>query len=175
MAENRQRIIYNFSALNPEPYWRIVNDRVMGGVSESSFSLTQSRTGVFQGELSLKNSGGFSSLRFTKSLGDLSGLIGFLLRCRGDGQIYQFRIYSKRPDANFTYTQNFRSLNRVWKVIHLPLKDFTAVRRGSTLNHIPPPQPGDIQGAGLLIADQQQGPFYLELDWLGAAFPAADR
>lgn len=43
-------------------YWRIVNDTVMGGRSQSRF-YQQDGVGVFEGFLSLENYGGFASVR----------------------------------------------------------------------------------------------------------------
>ena len=43
--------------------WQIVGDNVMGGKSSGSFQINDQGNGVFQGEVSLENNGGFSLLR----------------------------------------------------------------------------------------------------------------
>ena len=44
-------------------YWTIVNDGVMGGVSDGRFRITADQTMEFFGTLSLENNGGFASVR----------------------------------------------------------------------------------------------------------------
>ena len=43
--------------------WFVVNDNVMGGVSNSSMIFTENETLVFKGRVSLDNNGGFASVR----------------------------------------------------------------------------------------------------------------
>ena len=164
MTEHTQKTLLDFSSPPEEPYWRIVNDRVMGGVSQSSFTVTPDQTGLFQGTLSLEQSGGFSSLRFIRSLDDLSNLSGFLLRCRGDGKQYQFRVYPGPHQTGPTYTCSFVPPVQTWGEISMPLEDFNAVRRGRKISDSNPLRPESIHQVGLLIADEQEGEFWLEID-----------
>ena len=56
--------------------WFIVNDGVMGGLSQGGPSLSGSGTLLFSGEISLENNGGFSSIRTRPAnLDDLQGFI----------------------------------------------------------------------------------------------------
>ena len=49
--------------------WLVVNDNVMGGISESNIKFSKNNTLVFQGRVSLENNGGFASFRYrTKNL-----------------------------------------------------------------------------------------------------------
>ena len=48
--------------------WRIVNDGLMGGLSQGEIIMTEHHTAVFQGNLSLSNNGGFSSARTSTRL-----------------------------------------------------------------------------------------------------------
>ncbi len=43
--------------------WQVVNDGVMGGLSRGSVKVTEGHTLLFAGETSLRNNGGFSSIR----------------------------------------------------------------------------------------------------------------
>ena len=58
------RIIFDFSPDSNTEQWKIVDDIVMGGKSNGSFSLNEEGHGVFEGHVSLKNNGGFSSLQY---------------------------------------------------------------------------------------------------------------
>ena len=54
--------------LNPEKNigldnWNIVNDDVMGGISTSYLSVSDGKSLIFNGNLSLENNGGFASSR----------------------------------------------------------------------------------------------------------------
>ena len=54
--------------LNPEKNigldnWNIVNDDVMGGISTSYLSVSDGKSLIFNGNLSLENNGGFASTR----------------------------------------------------------------------------------------------------------------
>ena len=73
-----------------EPEWAVVNDGVMGGVSESRF--TQRRgIGTFSGTVRLENNGGFASVRSTPALAAVpADATSFDLRVLGDGRQYQF-------------------------------------------------------------------------------------
>ena len=57
--------------------WRSVNDGVMGGLSRGSLRIVAAGVGIFEGEVSLENNGGFASVRATIGPRDLSAT------CRG--------------------------------------------------------------------------------------------
>ena len=64
----------------------------MGGISQSRIELSQTATGIFSGQLSLENNGGFASIRRRANdynLDDCNGVI--ILKFKGDGRSYQFR------------------------------------------------------------------------------------
>jgi NADH dehydrogenase [ubiquinone] 1 alpha subcomplex assembly factor 1 len=76
-------------------HWLILNDSVMGGLSQSQ--VCETSTGLeFRGYLSLKNNDGFASIRKTLNV-SLDGIIGFRLVLKGDGHCYQFRLRPHRP------------------------------------------------------------------------------
>ena len=43
--------------------WGIVNDGVMGGISQSNIYLNEANNIIFAGNVSLENNGGFASIR----------------------------------------------------------------------------------------------------------------
>ena len=149
--------------------WRTVNDGVMGGRSKGSISTTDSGTLVFQGNLSLKNNGGFSSLRTDKLGLDLSDSTGLVMRVKGDGRTYQVRIGS---DARYrgmevSFMAEFPTAEDEWKEVRVPFSELTATFRGRTLkNEVF--NPAKVQRLGLLLADKQPGAFKLEVDWIRA-------
>ncbi|MBP84302.1 MAG: hypothetical protein CMO61_10710, partial [Verrucomicrobiales bacterium] len=74
--------------------WQIVDDGVMGGLSKGNLALSESGILTFSGTLSLKNNGGFSSIRSAAIDRNLSNDLGILLKVRGDGRTYTMRLES---------------------------------------------------------------------------------
>ena len=70
----------------------IVNDGVMGGVSQSRLSLDEQGALVFEGKVSLDYGGGFASVRSIVNQLDAEKYQGIFLKIRGDGNKYQLRL-----------------------------------------------------------------------------------
>jgi monofunctional biosynthetic peptidoglycan transglycosylase len=56
------KIVFDFSTASHAAGWQIVNDAVMGGVSDGEFRLAKG-VAIFSGNISLENNGGFASVR----------------------------------------------------------------------------------------------------------------
>ena len=84
-------ILYDFTKDSNKTDWRIIDDGVMGGVSQGKFAIDSDGNGVFQGTVSLENNGGFSSIRhqFEKIKTTKNNTVS--IRLKGDGKQYQFR------------------------------------------------------------------------------------
>lgn len=145
--------------------WRAINDDVMGGISRGHMQV-EDGIGVFSGEISLENDGGFASVRREPETFDLSGQAGLALHVRGDGRRYQLRLRTDRLFDGGAYRALFQPPAGEWQRINLPWHEFEAVFRGRRLEHAPPLDPEAIQQLGLLIADRQPGRFRLEVAWL---------
>ena len=83
--------IFDFKKLETSGRWFIVNDGVMGGVSEANVSWEPEGFLVFEGILSLDYGGGFASTRTWSDDWQMGGYEGIILSVRGDGKKYQFR------------------------------------------------------------------------------------
>ena len=57
-------ILFDFNIKSDISNWKVVDDVVMGGRSNGNFELNKNGYGVFSGNVSLENNGGFSSLRY---------------------------------------------------------------------------------------------------------------
>ena len=139
----------------------------MGGRSTSSFVLSDG-IGVFQGEVSLENHGGFASVRSQPARHDLAGCDTFVLRVRGDGHRYKF---TARMDWHFDgpiHQCEFTPKQGDWEEHTLPFDRFIATFRGRALPGEPPLVPGMVTSVGLLISNKQSGPFRLEIAWIKA-------
>ncbi|WP_444984611.1 CIA30 family protein [Halomonas mongoliensis] len=145
--------------------WRAINDNVMGGVSRGGLTV-EDGTGVFSGETSLENNGGFASVRRDPEAFDLARQAGMALRVRGDGRTYQLRLYTDQLPRGAAYRAEFQPTADQWQRIELSWQDFKPMFRGRLLEGIPPIDPAGIRQVGLMIVDRQAGPFRLELAWL---------
>jgi hypothetical protein len=154
--------------------WQVVNDDVMGGISTSSFRITNG-VAVFSGRVSLENNGGFASVRTLPTRFELGEASGFALRVRGDGRRYKF---TARMDTSFDgplYQQAFTTKRGEWQELHLPLNDFVPTFRGRVLPGEAPLDLRKLTSVGFLISDQQDGAFQLEVAWIKALKVAPDK
>jgi monofunctional biosynthetic peptidoglycan transglycosylase len=140
--------------------WRTVNDTVMGGVSESAFVPTDDGA-AFCGTVSLEHGGGFASVRAPEGRYDLTGATGVRLRVRGDGKRYNLTLYT-RPGGRISYRVPFTAPEQ-WANVGLSFDALTPYRRGRRVPNAPPFDPSQVRTLGILIADQQAGPFRLDL------------
>lgn len=163
-----EKNLFDFQTAASTDAWQVVNDDVMGGVSTSSFRLTDG-VAVFQGELSLENNGGFASVRSLPASHDLSGCDTFVIRVRGDGRRYKFTARTDRSFDSAIYQSVFQTKNGEWKEHRLPMKDFVATFRGRVLTSEPPLDPARVASLGFLIADKQVGQFRLQIGWVRAS------
>ena len=58
------KVIFNFNKSLSILNWITVDDIVMGGLSSSLFRINTAGNGIFEGNISLDNNGGFSSVRY---------------------------------------------------------------------------------------------------------------
>ena len=161
-------IVFDFGTTANMDGWLVVNDGVMGGLSNSRIILSDSNTAVFSGNVSLENNGGFASTR-TKALQfNLDGFKGILIRVKGDGKKYQFRIRTDDRFEGVSYRYHFETDIDQWQTISIPFDKCVPVFRGRILPNAEPVSPKDIQQVGFLISDKQSGEFQLEVQWIKA-------
>lgn len=156
--------IYTFSTQTNIKEWRVVNDGVMGGISKSSVVLTDDGHARFSGHVSLANNGGFASIQFTKSIKRPDEKKFVVLRVKGDGKRYEFRLKSKLSQYE-SYVQTFTTSGE-WENITLTISDFYPQFRGRKLN-FPNFNFERIEQMSFLIANGQEEDFELMIDWIG--------
>lgn len=167
-ASDTMKTLWSAKAADSLPPWLVVNDGVMGGLSDSRMAIDQDTVGVFAGDVSLENNGGFASVRTVLESIDLTGYAGIRIRVMGDGKRYSFRI---RTDDNFdgvAHRFHFETTADQWEEIDLPFAKFEATYRGRILTDAEHLDPKRIRQIGFLIADKQQGAFKLRIDWIAA-------
>lgn len=142
--------------------WNIVNDSVMGGRSTSQIWSTADGTGLFIGNVSLENNGGFASVRSGPMPGSLEGASQVTLRLRGDGQTYKLRMYTK-DNPGVGYTAAFETTDAQWSEQIFQEGDFTPMWRGRVLSDLPALDFDRVESLGVIISDGQTGSFRIEL------------
>ncbi len=160
---NRQ---IEFSRVDPQS-WLPINDGVMGGLSQSKMIATGTGTAVFSGTVSLENNGGFASVRAALEELDLSDYEGLVVRIFGDGKRYQLRLRTDNRYDGIAYQASFETADGAWEEIEIPFSSFLPTYRGRRPRGAPPLDAGKISQIGFMIADKQNGPFRLEIDWIG--------
>ncbi|TLU61866.1 CIA30 family protein [Thalassotalea litorea] len=154
--------IVDFSDREELQKWLVVNDTVMGGISEGQF-LLEDNNGIFFGMLSLKNNGGFASIRRLLSTPVQSQAQRISIRVKGDGGRYQFRVRTNREFDSYAYQVSFNTIENEWLTLFFEPKDFIATYRGMVLEKVPKLALEDIEQVGFLISEQQQGQFSLHI------------
>ena len=150
--------------------WYVVNDNVMGGRSEGSFTIERGEL-YFAGSTNT-NGGGFSSIRTKPVQLDLSDYAGIRLTVRGDGRRYTWRLATNARwrGRQVSYWADFDAGDDTWDTVDIPFSRFIPRFRGMRLDG-PELDPEQIRGMGLMIYDNLDGPFELRLASV-QAYPA---
>ena len=154
-------LIFNFTKEANLSSWQVIDDGVMGGRSQGNFAINEEGNAVFEGTVSLDNYGGFSSVRHRLLEKDISKYTKVLLRIKGDGKKYQFRIKEKRRDY-YSYITTFQTTNE-WQTITLEMHQMYPAFRGRTLN-MDNLKPNKIEEIAILIGNKKAEKFRLEID-----------
>lgn len=153
-------VLFDFSEKSEPAKWQVVNDDVMGGLSQATFSVGENGTALFSGRVSLENNGGFSSVRYNTGKTNVEGLTTLALRIKGDGKKYQVRIQENNDDY-FSYITTFQTSGE-WETIELPLKEMFPSFRGQKLDR-PNFKGNTIVELTFLIGNGKAESFTLEL------------
>ena len=156
----REHNIFEFSNTCDITPWKTVDDAVMGGKSSGYFSLNEEGHGVYEGDVSLENNGGFASVKCQVDAINTKGFSKIRLKIKGDGKRYQFRIKdnSSNKHAYIAYFQTSTD----WEIIELSLANMYPTFKGKKLDM--PNFNGDkIEEIAFLIANKKTEHFKLEI------------
>lgn len=132
LAVMQTSVIFDFNKKANIQNWLIVDDVVMGGMSSGQFTLNAEGHGQFTGEVSLENNGGFSSVRYRFDKIDVQPTDKIVIRLKGDGKSYQFRVKDDMRTA-YSYIISFNTSGD-WEQIEIPLSSMYPSFRGRTLD-----------------------------------------
>jgi|TARA_B110000879_G_scaffold198338_1_gene269947 hypothetical protein len=154
-------LIFKFESGVSTKGWRVVDDRVMGGRSQGDFEVNSEGFGVFEGYVTTENNGGFSSLRYNFDGLKTAGFTSIVLKLKGDGKFYQFRLKGS-DNQRHSYIYSFKTSGEPQE-ISIPLQDFVPSFRGYTLD-IPNFNADKIEQIAFLIGNKVKENFRLEIE-----------
>ncbi len=153
--------VFDFKTTSDISNWNIVDDVVMGGRSNSTFSLSDDGKGVFQGKVSLENNGGFSMVQYNFDTKKVDGFAKVCILLKGDGKSYQFRIKTSNSD-DYSYVASINT-TKVWQTVEIPFNEMYPAFRGRKLNT--ENYPGKhMEQIAFLIGNKKAESFKLEID-----------
>ncbi len=158
-SASAQYILFDFSKDDDKGWW-IVNDGVMGGLSEGNFQVTDMKA-IFSGRVSTDNNGGFTMIRKQFNAESMSAYTSFVLALKGDGRTYQFRVKSN-ANQRHSYVYSFTTTTE-WQEIVIPFSSLEPLFRGrkvDTANF----EGQQIEEIAFLIGNKRKEPFQLVLD-----------
>ena len=159
--------LFEFKSISEANSWRIVNDGVMGGISDSQIAWNEKdETLIFSGNVSLENNGGFASIRTVPQKFDATDFSKVKIRVKGDGKIYKLRLRNSNQFDGIVFSKNFETQKDKWVEIEMNVEDFQPTFRGRIYPKYGQLNPNELQQVGFLIADKQVGKFHLEIDWI---------
>ncbi|WP_028834089.1 MULTISPECIES: CIA30 family protein [unclassified Pseudoalteromonas] len=154
-------LLFATTEANANARWYVVNDSVMGGISNSQV-LYENDNLMFTGNVSLANNGGFASIRTLLDV-QSQDITKIMLRVKGDGQTYQLRLRTNEYMDGAAYTRSFSTTKSEWLNIEFLPEDFQLTYRGRLLEQQPTINFKDIKQLGFMIAGKQAGEFRLEV------------
>ena len=153
--------IYNFSLKTERGDWYVVDDGVMGGRSQGTVGVSVEGHGIFQGDVSLENNGGFSSIQYrVRGIEPGEGSM-FRIRLKGDGKNYQFRVKNSLNEMQ-SYVYEFETTGD-WQEISILYNEMYPSFRGRKLN-MPNYSGENLSECVFLISNKKNESFFLELD-----------
>lgn len=161
MMVSNNPVLFDFSKESSLSNWFIINDGVMGGLSEGALELTSEGHGKFTGTVSQANNGGFTSIRCNLPPTAIAPNTKICMRIKGDGKNYQFRVRNQ-PMAYQSYIHDFSTTGE-WQTIEFPIAQMYPERHGRRLN-IPNFDHEKICEFTFLIANKRNEEFELLID-----------
>ena len=153
--------LFNFTTDCDLSNWYVVNDGVMGGVSQSTLKINNEGHAVFSGTVRLENNGGFASIRHNFKPISVSEATALHIKLKGDGKSYQFRVKDS-DDTYYSYAFTAETSGE-WQTVIIPLKDMKPQFRGRQLN-INNFDKDSISEFAILIGNKKKEDFKLLID-----------
>jgi hypothetical protein len=136
-------VIFDMTAEDEVESWRPVHDTVMGGR-------------------------GFASLRRSVPEEALVGGSALALRVRGDGSTYKIGLQTPAERFEVNWQAGFPTVADQWTTVLLPFEAFTPTWRGQLVKGARQLSLTQVRTLRLVIGEKQDGPFELDVAWVGS-------
>ena len=90
------------------------------------------------------------------------------MHVRGDGHRYKVNVKTDRSFDGILYRAVFDTTPGEWQVVDIPFGRFIPTFRGRIVRDAPALDLSRVTSFGLMISDNQAGPFTLEVQWIDA-------
>ncbi|MFT4849717.1 MAG: NADH dehydrogenase [ubiquinone] 1 alpha subcomplex assembly factor 1 [Sediminicola sp.] len=161
MYQDSSSIIFDSKHVKDLSDWYVVDDGVMGGLSRGELTINDSGNCLFKGYVTTENNGGFSSIRYGFDKMAVSEFKHIVLKIKGDGKSYQFRI-KDNSRQRYSYIATFNTSGD-WETIKIPFGTFYPSFRGYKIDK--PNFSGDvIEEIAILIGNKVKESFALEIE-----------
>lgn len=153
---------FEFSEKKEIKNWRVINDGVMGGLSQGRLSVGDGSM-VFEGSLSLENNGGFASIRAPYGPYDLSSFDSVAIECRGMGGEFAL-MFEKSKAFYLPYYMAKFSPEEDYQTFRMSLDECQqyVLARGQGV-YMDRETRSNVLRLGFIKGDKREGPFRLEL------------
>lgn len=156
----------DFGAKKAGQDWQIINDGVMGGLSDGTVEFKETSV-YYKGNISLANNGGFSSFRSPYAEYNLSSFKTVKVRYRSKGQTVAFQFEDKFYWWQTSYRTLLPTTDMEWKEVLINLEELDEQRllkkTGAKINS---KSLAKIIRMGFITIDKKEGPFEMEIDYL---------
>ncbi len=159
-------LVIDFGKKNTGADWLVINDGVMGGLSRGQAYLDDEAI-RFEGEISLENNGGFSSLRSRFQNMDLSAYEKVEIRYQLEGQAFAFVMETDQRWYMPNYKKQLPPTEGDWATVEIDLLKMKAYRIGRPLDRYL--QAGDLEDIirlGFISDGKQAGDFLMQIDYV---------
>lgn len=161
--------VFDFSTGIGAEGWQVVNDTVMGGVSNGDATWADGVL-TFSGALSLENNGGFASIRSPRVDAQAAAAwatrSGIRVEADGDGRTWTVELRINGDSGGWITT--FATLPAATTVVELPWSSFEPVTRFLEPREASVPlDPTRLVTVAFFLVDGIEGPFRLDLRSIG--------
>jgi monofunctional biosynthetic peptidoglycan transglycosylase len=137
----------------------------MGGLSSSKVLVENDKI-IFTGNVSLKNNGGFASLRSPVKDYNFKNFSGIEIKIKGDGKLYSISMKETSYFTGYFYTASFETKADEWMTIKLTFDKFKLYYFGRKINSNSRVPLENIKEISFLIGDKQEGNFVVVIDYI---------
>ena len=155
------RMLYDFEDPGSVRNFGVVVDGVMGGLSTGRIRAGEG-TLVFDGETSLRNNGGFSSMRAPLPSGSCDGADSLRVRFKGDGRTWIIGTKNAAGMGGDSFWTRFDTKDGSWQDVVIPIDEMERHFFGQPRSGRITPQ--EVRALEFYIYDKKAGPFRLEVD-----------